>query len=160
MSMRMNMILQPQTLLNLAKRPGIKSTEANLWDFKGCDTQHGVHGIHTYVAAMIPQLAERLINEFAPHGGLDPFCGGGAVLAEAVRGDRRAIGRDTNKLAVLISKVKTTYVPETKSNGALKHILDNVDPGEIDSNIAYWFKAYSMRNISQTIELPCCHCSS
>ena len=149
----------------VVKRPVTKSDESNLWDFKGCNTQHGVHGIHTYVAAMIPQLAERLINEFAPSGGLifDPFCGGGAVLAEAVRGNRRAIGRDINKLAVLISKVKTTYVPEAKSNAALKHILANVDiPNElpeIDSKIAYWFKTehlpllYGLRNaISRTVE--------
>ena len=82
------------------------------WDFAGQDTQYATHGIHTYVAAMIPALARRLIDIYVPTGGtvLDPFCGGGAVLVEAIRSGRKAIGRDINHLAVMVSKAKTTHI--------------------------------------------------
>lgn len=38
----------------------------------------------------------------------DPFCGSGTVLLEAILSERSAIGFDSNPLAVLISKAKTT----------------------------------------------------
>lgn len=119
---------------------------ASDWDFKGCDTQYGVHGIHTYVAAMIPQLARKLIDLFAPEKGavLDPFCGGGAVLAEAILSGRIAVGRDVNQLAVLISKAKTTHLPEGEVSSTFQQILDKTDhslqPPLIGENLAYWFK--------------------
>jgi len=82
------------------------------WDFKGQDTRCSTHVIHTYVAAMIPALARKLIDTYVPIGGsvLDPFCGGGAVLVETIRSGREAVGRDINNLAVLVSKAKTTYI--------------------------------------------------
>ena len=135
------------------------------WDFRGCDTQFGVHGIHTYVAAMIPQLACRLIDEYAPAGGsiFDPFCGGGAVLAEAIGSNRAAIGRDVNELAILISMAKTTHIPEDESRQMLdcvaRRIGDSAQPPIVDSKLAYWFKTehlaplYSIRQaIAHTID--------
>ena len=115
------------------------------WDFRGYSTQYGVHGIHTYVAAMIPKLAGQLIDDYVPCGGtiLDPFCGGGAVLAEAVASDRAAIGRDVNDLAVLISRAKTTPVPSTESFLALRRVvasIEDVAPPLVSDNLAYWFK--------------------
>ena len=116
------------------------------WDFKGCDTQYGTHGIHTYVAAMIPQLARKLIERFVPRGGpiLDPFCGGGSVLVEAVREGHAAIGRDVNHLAAIISKAKTTPIDLTTATRTLERILADIpaihQPPILDSNMAFWFK--------------------
>lgn len=116
------------------------------WDFRGHDTQYGTHGIHTYVAAMIPQLARKLIERYVPHGGpvLDPFCGGGSVLVEAVREGHPAIGRDVNQLAVIISKAKTTPVDGTLASKTLTQILADVptslQPPLVDDNLAFWFK--------------------
>lgn len=116
------------------------------WDFRGCDTQYGVHGIHTYVAAMIPQLARKLIDFFAPQKGtvLDPFCGGGAVLAETVLSGRSAVGRDVNQLAVLISKAKTTHLSVDEASSTFQEILNkaehSIQPPLIGDNLAYWFK--------------------
>ena len=117
------------------------------WDFRGCNTQYGTHGIHTYVAAMIPQLARSLIDRYAPTGGivLDPFCGGGAVLVEAVRGRRVAVGRDVNELAILISRAKTTYLDQSRTNKVADSIIANIDHSPqiplFDSNTRFWFKA-------------------
>ena len=116
------------------------------WDFRGCDTQYGPHGIHTYVAAMIPQLARRLIDRYAPADGIvfDPFCGGGAVLVESVNSGRSAIGRDINPLAVLISRAKTTPINHLEADWMLGRIIAKTDPmtppPPIDQNLSYWFK--------------------
>ena len=116
------------------------------WDFRGCNTQYGTHSIHTYVAAMIPQLARRLIERYAPPNEaiLDPFCGGGAVLVEAASGGRIAIGRDVNELAVLISKAKTTRIDPSQANEITSSIVDSLDWSPqlplFDSNLRFWFK--------------------
>ena len=117
------------------------------WDFRGCNTRYSTHGIHTYVAAMIPQLARKLIERYVPPKEivLDPFCGGGAVLVEAVRGGRVAIGRDVNELAVLISRAKTTPLDQSRVNRVADSIIANIDRSPqiplFDSNTRFWFKA-------------------
>lgn len=124
----------------------LASRSTDEWDFRGCNTQYGTHGIHTYVAAMIPQLARTLIDRYAPIGGtvLDPFCGGGAVLVEAMRSGRAAIGRDVNELAILISKAKTTRLDEISVMALAGKILADVDISPqiplMDKYTRYWFK--------------------
>lgn len=70
--------------------------------------QH-VHGFHTYPARLHPDTAGRLVRAFVPDGGrvLDPFCGSGTVLVEALVAGRRPIGTDLNPLAVMLAAVKT-----------------------------------------------------
>ena len=100
------------------------------WDFRGCDTQYSTHGMHTYVAAMIPQLACKLVDRYAPPGDtvLDPFCGGGSVLVESVRSGRPAVGRDVNELAVLISQAKTTPIDSVQASEVADSIIRSIDP--------------------------------
>ena len=127
------------------KLPPILEVQDN-WDFRGCNTQYSTHGMHTYVAAMIPQLARSLIDRYVPSRGivLDPFCGGGAVLVEAVRSGRTAVGRDVNELAVLISKAKTTQVDQQRVNEIADSIIVSMDRSPqiplFDSNTRFWFK--------------------
>ena len=68
-----------------------------------------VHGFHTYPARMHPVTAARLVSAFAPPGGrvLDPFCGSGTVLVEALVAGRNALGTDLNPLAVRLAQCKT-----------------------------------------------------
>lgn len=68
-----------------------------------------VHGFHTYPARMHPLTASRLVTAFAPPGGrvLDPFCGSGTVLAEAMIAGRAATGTDLNPIAVRLAACKT-----------------------------------------------------
>src|SRR5580700_1440674 len=68
-----------------------------------------VHGFHTYPARMHPITASRLVRAFAPARGvvLDPFCGSGTVLVEAMIAGRRAVGTDLNPLAVRLARCKT-----------------------------------------------------
>jgi hypothetical protein len=67
-----------------------------------------VHGFHSYPARMHPATAARLVEVLVPPGGrvLDPFCGSGTVLVEALLAGREAIGRDASPLAVALSWLK------------------------------------------------------
>lgn len=81
-----------------------------------------VHGFHSYPARMHPTTAARLVTAFVPGSGhvLDPFCGSGTVLVEALVAGRHAIGTDLNPLAVRLAVCKTR--PRTTLE--LKHLTD------------------------------------
>ena len=69
-----------------------------------------VHGFHAYPARMHPAIAASLVGTVSRPGAtvLDPFCGSGTVLVEAMIAGRRAVGTDLNPLAVGLAKLKTT----------------------------------------------------
>ena len=56
------------------------------FQFKKISTTYATHGMHPYVASMIPALAKKMIQETKPVSLLDPFCGGGGVCGEVVVG--------------------------------------------------------------------------
>ena len=68
-----------------------------------------VHGFHTYPARMHPTTAGRLIRAATAPDALvlDPFCGSGTVLVEAMIAGRRAAGTDLNPLAERLARLKT-----------------------------------------------------
>ncbi|MFM7888782.1 MAG: DNA methyltransferase, partial [Pseudanabaena sp.] len=75
------------------------------------------HSIHPYPAKFIPQIPKMLIRELASAGDtiLDPFCGSGTTLIEALRLECNAIGIDANPLACLLSRAKSTRVSKEES---------------------------------------------
>lgn len=75
----------------------------------GDSTLPHVHGFHSYPARLHPDTASRLIEAFSQPGDtvLDPFAGSGTVLVEARRLGRRALGVDSNPLAVELAWLKT-----------------------------------------------------
>ena len=69
-----------------------------------------IHGFHTYPARMHPTTAARLVRALAPGERatvLDPFCGSGTVVVEAMITGRRGLGLDLNPLAVRLARFKT-----------------------------------------------------
>jgi hypothetical protein len=69
-----------------------------------------IHGFHTYPARMHPTTAARLVRALAPGARatvLDPFCGSGTVLVEAMIAGRRGVGVDLNPIAVRLAAFKT-----------------------------------------------------
>ena len=73
------------------------------------NTRYATHGLHEYRGKFFPQLASALINiSAAPSDGIvvDPMCGSGTTLVEALLTGKRAYGFDMNPLAVFVSSVK------------------------------------------------------
>ena len=105
------------------------------------------HLIHTYPAKLLSTIPYYFLmtEDFCPHGGivLDPFCGTGTVLLEAALSGRQAWGADANPLAVLISKVKTTYISKEILLRSLSTILNRAERSRemprMSSMIEGWF---------------------
>lgn len=75
------------------------------------------HGFHSYPARMHPLTARRaLVVAGAIRGRvvLDPFCGSGTVLVEAVRVGASAIGIDASPLASLVTRAKIWLRPQAR----------------------------------------------
>lgn len=72
------------------------------------------HDFHSYPAKFIPQFPHKVIVTLSSEGErvLDPFCGSGTTLVESKLLGRPSIGVDTNPIATLVSKVKTTILSE------------------------------------------------
>lgn len=123
------------------------------WDFPGVDTKEYTHCYHTYPAMMIPQIARRLIQEYHPAGEcnvlLDPYCGSGTSLVEAMLAGMCAEGYDLNPLAELISNTKTKWGYSTELKNDISKIEDSLkdyQEGYADgkdfsriSNYSYWY---------------------
>lgn len=74
--------------------------------------ERATHLIHPYPAKLLMHIPYFFLdNTILSKAGdtiLDPFCGSGTVLLEALLSGRNALGADANPLARLISKVKVT----------------------------------------------------
>lgn len=116
------------------------------------------HMIHPYPAKLISHIPYFFLRSdfFCPNDGivLDPFCGTGTVLLEANLSGRNAIGADANPLAVLISKVKTTYLlPETLIN-TLEHLMSQCKRSryrvkEDTSSMQRWFSLSTIEHLGK-----------
>ena len=124
--------------------------ESVCWDFSDSQTSVGPHRIHPYPAKFIPQIPRALIELFHPgdeSAVLDPFCGSGTTLVEAVRAGLPAVGVDLHPLATLIAKVKTTPLGCTlkgQAKGACDRALSAVEHGAVTvpdiPRLDHWFQ--------------------
>jgi DNA modification methylase len=95
------------------------------------DRKYLTHAIHPYPAKFIPQIPASIIQEYSQEGDriLDPFCGSGTTLLEAIIRGRTARGVDLNPIATLISRVKTSCFAlheHGKVEGFLDYLRDIV----------------------------------
>ena len=137
------------------------------WAFahaKRADTTYITHGFHRYPAKFIPQLARRLILDHSLPGDrvLDPFCGCGTTLVEAMVSGRRSFGVDINPVAAQISRAKIQHVDHNELEQAQSEIESRVESicAEPPDNerIRYWFKDEQMLDLAKLLaaieELP------
>ena len=135
------------------------------WNFVREDTGYLTHGLHKYPGRMPPQIPKKLLEAFpnASHV-LDPFCGSGTTLVEAIAAGRDATGIDTNPLAVLISRVKTTPILPSMLELAEREVFTQIDKrfDEIENvrveflpcfepkavNLRYWFSQKAINGLS------------
>ncbi len=105
-------IASPQDIIYLFNAKDVDVS----WSFMECkpsDTNKWSHGYHRYPAKFIPQLVERLFDEYLSHKEArinDPFMGCGTTIVTAISRGLRAYGTDINKIACLITKVKSTPI--------------------------------------------------
>jgi DNA modification methylase len=128
------------------------------WNFSSSDKTESVHGIHPYPAKFIPEIPATLIDHLNPAEGttiFDPFCGSGTTLVAAQSRGYKSIGIDLNPIACLISRVKTTPLPDC----FLEVARNCVAQAESDSstqipeipNLAHWFTVGSQLGIGRLI---------
>ncbi len=129
-----------------------KRVEDSSWNFLTSNTKEYTHCYHIYPAMMIPQIARRIIKEFAPKNSkflFDPYCGTGTSLVEANLLGISNVGSDLNPLARLISKVKNVQYDSDKilkvinmlsDDFFIKSISGNINANVPNfKNIDYWF---------------------
>ena len=138
------------------------------------------HYLFRFPAKFHPPAVRCLIDRYSSPGEvvLDPFCGSGTLLVEALLSGRAAIGLDVYTLATFISRVKCTPLPpELLQNAftALKEDLssvrrskreydrlihDDLSPHSIARfrrrlkiptipNIEHWFRVYVVLDLAQ-----------
>lgn len=118
------------------------------WDFRGEKTKSYTHGLHTYPAMFIPQVANRLLQKYSKKGDLvcDIFCGSGTALIESRVLGRNAVGIDLNPLAIFLAKAKTTEIDSHILQSEYFTLLNRISEIKDDevtkpnfNNLEFWF---------------------
>ena len=133
------------------------------WNFADVPADRGIHAIHPYPAKFIGSIPRQLIELYYPGDSsvvLDPFCGSGTTLVEAVSCGIEAWGIDLHPLACLIARVKTRqlgldFADATKAviqRGRAGHIAaDDVSIPNIP-NVDHWFKPDIQRALAALLK--------
>jgi SAM-dependent methyltransferase len=121
----------------------------NPWKRAGVSS-HSLHKMLSRPGSMPPAMARHLIREYSSSGELvlDPFCGKGTVLLEAVILGRRAIGLDVAPDAVIVANAKV----DPPSNEAIKSVLESMPEragtnGHAPWQITTFFSPATLRNL-------------
>ena len=119
-------------------------------------TKH-VHGLHPYLGKFPPQLAEALIRRHCPEGGLvlDPFCGSGTTLVEAVGLGRDAVGCDISGFNALLAREKTREHDAEEIAAGLEQTLTRTqllleetrEPAGVPAYLAEWYGGDARREL-------------
>jgi DNA modification methylase len=107
------------------------------------------HLIHTYPAKLLMHIPHFFLNNsvLSKEGDtiMDPFCGSGTVMLEALLALRHGIGADANPLARLITRVKVHKYKAEDLRSYANAIIENINRNEINIgvpnviNVDYWF---------------------
>jgi SAM-dependent methyltransferase len=119
-------------------------------------TKH-VHGLHPYLGKFPPQLAEALIRRHCPAGGLvlDPFCGSGTTLVEAVGLSRDAVGCDVSAFNAMLAYEKTRLHDAEAIAAGLAATLARAEalaggpdaPANVPAYLAEWYGEDARREL-------------
>lgn len=125
------------------------------------NTERYTHLIHSYPAKLLCNIPYFFLQTdfFCPKGGilLDPFCGTGTVLLEAIISGRTGYGADANPLAVLIAQVKTNYISTDKLQKYLTSVLVRASRSHLEvtdniQQIERWFSPSTIRQLARLEE--------
>lgn len=121
-------------------------------------SSRSAHFLHPYPAKLLHHIPYFfLTNDSLSSPGscvLDPFCGSGTVLLEAVLAGWATVGVDSNPLARLISTVKTTPIRTSKLRKSARSLLARAPsapkaPLPDVVNLTEWFYPHVIRDLRQ-----------
>lgn len=94
------------------------------WNFAKEDSRHFLHNFCWYPSRFIPIIPAHLLLALSKDNEtvLDPFCGVGTTVIEALKLNRNAIGSDINPVGTFIAQVKAKILTGKKVN--IKKIKD------------------------------------
>ena len=118
--------------------------------------RRATHALHSYPARLLAQIpAFFLSTTTLGDDGLvvDPFCGSGTVLLEAILTGREAMGADANPLARLVSEAKVTPIAPARVEAACDRLLRGLpavarEPAGL-LNPEYWFYPHVRRDLAR-----------
>lgn len=97
------------------------------------EPKHPFHSMCSYVGCFPPTVPRKILRKYVDYSArvLDPFCGAGATLVEAVLEDCPVVGVDLNPLAVAVAGAKTQRI---QKEDALQRLFELARgyPGEQD----------------------------
>jgi DNA methylase len=95
------------------------------------------HHLFRYPAKFHAPVARGLLDAYVPTNAtvLDPFCGSGSLLVEAIVSKRNAVGVDCDPVAAFVSRVKTTPISPTDLAGAWSRLSRRLAPLERCSEV-------------------------
>lgn len=113
------------------------------------------HDFYRYPARFSPVFAREAIETFTKPGEtvLDPFCGGGTTLVEAVSLGRRAAGMDVSSLAAFLARTKTTPISvhdKREISAWLEFIERETVCGGYSANLSVDDAEHYLRNLPPT----------
>jgi tRNA G10 N-methylase Trm11 len=119
-----------------------------------------IRPIHPFPARMAPEIAIAELGRLKPGSTVfDPMMGSGTVLRHAVEFGHKAIGFDMDPLAILMSRVWSTSVPESTIETTSKSLLEILpssshvslpwidDEEETSSFVSFWFGDSQRRDL-------------
>lgn len=122
------------------------------------------HPFHAYPARLHPAVARSLVEALAPAPGatvLDPFCGSGTVLVEAMVTGHRCLGRDLSPFAVELAALKTRVTTADERRAILEATRYAADrAGEmvrgrtklpVPKGEARWFAPHTLREVGALV---------
>lgn len=134
-------------------------------EYKPSQTGKWTNNYHRYPAKFIPQLVEKLMEEYIGADEAlinDPFMGSGTTLVSGIAKGYKVSGTDINKISHLLSKVKTTPIePDYLANKVyqfydkvlLSSQLEATIPQRHLERIDYWFVEENKIKLGQIFTL-------
>jgi hypothetical protein len=106
------------------------------------------HQLFRFPAKFHPPVARQLIEQYSSPSDrlLDPFCGSGTLLVEAVVSGRAATGTDVDPLAVFVSSVKSRPLRPNGLEKAFSALCDELDA--VDRGPA-WYRRFESSDIAE-----------
>lgn len=122
------------------------------------NSQRYTHALHSYPAKVIPQIPHFFLSAGSitpPKASvLDPFCGSGTVSLETCLAGCDAVASDSNPLARLLTRVKTTPISPTRLSRNITHIKQLVRVARTTTpppvvNLTYWYPTAAIEQLSR-----------